>query len=159
MSHLHSTPWTRRLFLSRTIQWMAGVGLWHWAGEGGAVGNVQRELAGAQGLQAVLRDALQGQSWMPSPHITLDVPELAENGAMVPVTVESHLPDTLELLVFAEPNPVPLSARFHFMPEAVPWVSLRLRLNESGGVLVIAKTPKGYFGTRRQVKVMLGGCG
>lgn len=138
---------------------MVGLGVWGWAFAGVQARHEGPIASAEETLRAALQDALQGHHWTPSQRITLDVPELAENGAMVPVTVESHLPDTRQLFIFAERNPAPLCARHDFMSGAVPWVSLRLRLNDSGGVLAIARTPEGYFGIRRQVKVMLGGCG
>lgn len=91
--------------------------------------------------------------------LIVDVPVSAENGAMVPLQAESHIPDTRELLIFVEPNPNPQAARFEFLPGALPRVSLRVRFNESGPVRVIAHTPSGDYGVRRVVKVMQGGCG
>jgi len=107
----------------------------------------------------MITKALNGQSWQPSDAIHLDVPQLAENGAIVPLTIESQLPDTRRLLIFAEKNPGPLLAEFHFEPGANPWASLRVKLNETGPVLLIAESEGQYYGTKTTVKVMLGGCG
>ncbi len=103
--------------------------------------------------------ALNGQGWNESDQIGLEVPELAENGAIVPITVESRLPNTGGIWIFAEKNPGPLLARFDFQPGTEGWVSLRVKLNESGPVLVIAESEGKFYGASRRVKVMVGGCG
>jgi sulfur-oxidizing protein SoxY len=110
-------------------------------------------------FRQALDEALNGQSWTASSEITLEVPQLAENGAIVPITVESRLPNTERILIFAEKNPAPLLAQFRFAPEADGWVSLRIKLNETGPVMAIAESGGKFYGTEKQVKVMVGGCG
>ena len=110
-------------------------------------------------FQQVVSEALHGQPWQASDAIKLEVPQLAENGAIVPVSVESLLPDTRRLLIFAEKNPAPLLAEFHFESGADRWVSLRVKLNESGPVLAIAEADGRYYGFQTTVRVMVGGCG
>jgi sulfur-oxidizing protein SoxY len=110
-------------------------------------------------LNKVLYNALKGHIWYPSDAIQLDVPLLAENGAIVPITIQSHLPATRRLLIFAENNPRPQLAEFHFDPGVSPWASLRVKLNESGPVLVIAESEGNFYGIQKPVKVMVGGCG
>lgn len=78
---------------------------------------------------------------------------------MVPITIESLLPDTRRILIFAEKNPAPLLAEFWFEPGADPWVSLRLKLNETGPVLVITEAGGRFYGVTADVRVMVGGCG
>ncbi len=113
----------------------------------------------ASSFQRALATALNGQPWQPSDALRMDIPQLAENGAIVPVTVESLLPDTRRLLIFAEHNPGPLLAEFHFEPGADPWISLRLKLNATGPVLAIAEAGGQFYGAQTVVKVMIGGCG
>jgi sulfur-oxidizing protein SoxY len=110
-------------------------------------------------FRQALAEALQGQSWMESGEIMLEVPQLAENGAIVPITVESRLPNTERILIFAEKNPVPLLAQFRFAPGADGWVSLRIKLNETGPVMAVAESGGKFYGTEKRVKVMVGGCG
>lgn len=106
-----------------------------------------------------LTTALGGQSWQPSEAVRMEVPQLAENGAIVPVTVESLLPDTRRILLFAERNPGPLLAEFELEPGADAYVSLRLKLNESGPVLALVESGGEWYGATAFVKVMVGGCG
>ena len=106
-----------------------------------------------------LSHALRGQPWHASDGIRLEVPQLAENGAIVPIAVESLLPNTRRILVFAEKNPGPLLAEFHFEPGTDAWVSLRVKLNETGSVLAVAESEGHYYGMQTTVRVMVGGCG
>ena len=114
---------------------------------------------GPSAFRIALDEALQGRSWAESDALTLKIPPIAENGAIVPATVESRLPNTKRIFIFAEKNPGPLLARFRFEPGTDGWVSLRLKLNESGPVLAIAESNGKFFGTQKRVRVMVGGCG
>lgn len=89
----------------------------------------------------------------------MEVPLVAENGAIVPVTVESLLPETRRILLFAEKNPGPLLAEFQLEQGADAYVSLRLKLNESGPVLALAESDGKWYGATAHVRVMVGGCG
>jgi sulfur-oxidizing protein SoxY len=108
---------------------------------------------------ALLAETLAGASWMETDRIFLDVPEVAENGAIVPISVESRLPNTSRVFIFVEKNPNPLAARIHFRPGTDGFVSLRLKMNETSPILVLAKSEGQFFGTQRVVQVMIGGCG
>lgn len=147
---------SRRGFLRRVAGWMAAASLWR-----PASGQPKAPPAAPQpdALRKALAEALHGQDWTESGQITLDVPQVAENGAIVPVTVESRLPDTQSIFLFAERNPGPLLARFDFEPGADAWVSLRVKLNESGPVLAVAESQGRFYGVVRPVRVMVGGCG
>lgn len=152
----------RRGFLKLLLGWLAWPLGWRGAGAAGQPGLVQAPSArrpAAGDFNQALTSALGGQPWLPSDAVRLKIPQIAENGAMVPITVESLLPDTRRILVFAEKNPDPLLAEFHFESGADPWVSLRLKLNETGPVLAIAESGARFHGATANVKVMLGGCG
>ena len=94
-----------------------------------------------------------------SKEIKLQVPQIAEDGAIVPITVESTLEEVDEIIVFVEKNPTPLAAHFHLNPVLEPFASLRIKMNESCDVIAVVKSRGEYFGTRKAVKVMVGGCG
>ena len=98
--------------------------------------------------------------------IAIDLPEIAENGTAVPlsVTVESPMTATdrvTDVLVLADGNPNPRVAAFHFSPmSARAEVATRIRLNATENVIVVARTGEGRFYTaRKEVKVTIGGCG
>lgn len=94
-----------------------------------------------------------------SAEIALEVPLIAENGAIVPIAVETTLADVRELVILVERNPTPVAARFALDPALDPYVSLRIKMNESGEVVAVVKTASGCFGARKRVQVVVGGCG
>lgn len=94
-----------------------------------------------------------------SEEITLKVPEIAENGAVVPVTVESKLPNVSRISIFADKNPQPLAASF-IIPEGTDAdVSVRIRLGETQVVSAVVEADGKLYSTQQEVKVTIGGCG
>jgi sulfur-oxidizing protein SoxY len=98
--------------------------------------------------------------------VRLDLPEIAENGNAVPMTVSVESPMTdqsyvSDVLIVAEGNPRGGIATFHFSPASgVAEVNTRIRLAETQNVIAIAKMNDGtVFKTSKQVKVTIGGCG
>jgi len=98
--------------------------------------------------------------------VRLDLPEIAENGAAVPMTISVESPMTeqsyvRDVLVVADGNPRGGIATFHFSPASgVAEVNTRIRLAETENVIAIAKMNDGsVFKTSKQVKVTIGGCG
>ncbi len=98
--------------------------------------------------------------------IAIELPEIAENGNTVPLSISVDAPMTAdnyvsEILVVAEGNPHPGVARFHFSPmSGKALVSTRIRLAATQNIVVVAKTSGGQFFTgQKLVKVTIGGCG
>lgn len=95
----------------------------------------------------------------PSPQITLDVPGLAEDGAVVPVTINTTLPGTREILILVDGNPQPMAACFSIPEGTAPQVAARIRMAASGTVYAAVRTDDGLFVASRAVEVGIGGCG
>ena len=112
----------------------------------------------ARSLDAVLA-LLEASQSAYTDAILLQAPEVAENGASVPIQLESLLPDTRALVLIAEHNPYPLTLRAHFGPGTRPRLHTRLRLAESTRLRVLAYTAQGVFTLLRPIKVIAGGCG
>jgi sulfur-oxidizing protein SoxY len=98
--------------------------------------------------------------------ITIELPEIAENGNTVPLTITVDSPMTAddhvsEVLVVAEGNPNPGVATFHFSPlSGKAEASTRIRLATTQNIVVVAKTSGGqFFIGQKLVKVTIGGCG
>jgi sulfur-oxidizing protein SoxY len=98
--------------------------------------------------------------------ITIDLPEIAENGNTIPLTITVDAPMTAEnyvsdILVVADGNPNPGIAKFHLTQlSGRAEVGTRIRLAATENVIVVAKTSDGKFlSDRKQVKVTIGGCG
>lgn len=94
----------------------------------------------------------------PSDAIELKAPDLAENSAIVHVEIQSHLPDTRTIWLFAEKNPQPLVARFDLLPGLEPRLAVRIKMAESAFLRVVVLAGERLYMTRRETKVTLGGC-
>ncbi|MCK9381697.1 MAG: thiosulfate oxidation carrier protein SoxY [Sulfuritalea sp.] len=94
-----------------------------------------------------------------SKDLMLRVPDIAENGAVVPVDVVSNIPNTSSISILVEKNPFPLSATFEFTNGALPEVSARLKLSQTSMVKAVAKADGKFYTAQKEVKVTVGGCG
>lgn len=91
--------------------------------------------------------------------IALNIPAVAEDGAIVPVALGSRIAQTDRLVLFVERNPFPFIAAFDFAESAVPGVSLNIKMNESSAVIVLVRAANRFYRTERHVRVVRGGCG
>jgi sulfur-oxidizing protein SoxY len=91
--------------------------------------------------------------------IVLEVPDLVENGAVVPVTVTSHLPGTQEISIVAEFNPYPLVVSFRIPEGTEPFVFTRVKIAQSGSVYAVVRAEGRLYAASRPMKVLAGGCG
>lgn len=123
------------------------------------VGAAEKRAAfAADGVAAAL-EALGLNEHQASTEINLKLPEIAENGAAVPVEIESKLPNTRSISILVEKNPHAMSAEFNFPEGTEPFVATRVKVAESSLIHVVVKTHAGVFHTSKLVKVTLGGCG
>lgn len=92
--------------------------------------------------------------------ITIKTPDIAENGAQVPVDVLSTLPGSQTVSVFVDKNPMPLAASVSFFNGALPQMRLQIKMAESSRIRVVVRSADGKtYHASREVKVTLGGCG
>ncbi len=104
--------------------------------------------------------ALGGQPPMASKDISLEVPEMADNGAAVRVSFSTTLPRVQRMLLLAEKNPSPLVAVFNVSESIEPSFIINTKLSESTDVLAVAMLADGrVWFTKKPVKVTLGACG
>jgi sulfur-oxidizing protein SoxY len=96
---------------------------------------------------------------MPSALIALDAPALADNGAVVPITVSSALPHTREIVLLVDGNPQPVAARFSIPPGTEAFVATRIRMAGNGTVYAAVRTDDGLYAAARAIEVTVGGCG
>jgi sulfur-oxidizing protein SoxY len=95
----------------------------------------------------------------PSKDILIEAPQIAENGAVVPIEVLSNIPGTTSISVLIDKNPFPLAARFDFMDGALPFAKVNVKMGESSDVRVVAEAGGKHFVATREIKVTIGGCG
>ena len=103
--------------------------------------------------------SLGASSASDSKDIVIDAPQIAENGAVVPVEITSNVPNTRSIAVLIEKNPFPLAAKFDFLEGAVPFVKVNVKMGESSNVRVVAEAGGKHYTAIKEVKVTIGGCG
>jgi sulfur-oxidizing protein SoxY len=92
--------------------------------------------------------------------IAIRAPDIAENGAVVPIEIQSNLPGTRSMAVLIEKNPFPYAGSFDLSQGALPFIALRVKMGETSNVRVVVATADGKFHTAvKEVKVTIGGCG
>jgi sulfur-oxidizing protein SoxY len=105
---------------------------------------------------SVLLDASEHQS---SGDILIKAPDIAENGAVVPVQVSTSLAKAESITLIAEKNPVPLIASFKFKEDGLSYLSTRIKMSTSSNLIAIVKADGKLYSTIKEVKVTIGGCG
>jgi sulfur-oxidizing protein SoxY len=102
---------------------------------------------------------LYGRTPEPSDKVKLDAPEIAENGAVVPISVTTTLAGVTSISFFASENPNALAASYVIPEGTLPSVSNRLKLAKTCNVTAIVESEGKLFSATREVKVTVGGCG
>ena len=106
-----------------------------------------------------MKDLLGTDQTITTDQIKLKVPEIAENGAVVPVTISTDLENVQSISIVVEKNPRPLAATFEILPGTMPDIASRIKMGETSDVMAVVKTEHGIYSTAKQVKVTIGGCG
>ena len=113
----------------------------------------------AKSLAEVTR-ALGLSAPVDSKEVMLLGPEIAENGAVVPVSVACALPGVKRVLILVEKNPSLLCAVFEMSDAIEPSITTRVKLGQSSNVLAVAVMADGrVLFSQKEIKVTLGGCG
>jgi sulfur-oxidizing protein SoxY len=94
-----------------------------------------------------------------SDKIKIKAPEIAENGAVVPVGITSEIPGTTEIISLTAANPTPFAARYIMGEGAVPAVKSRFKMGKTTDVVAVVKAGGKYYTAKTNVKVTKGGCG
>ena len=152
---------TRRTFLKTT----GGIGLTT-AVLGSAALVPQRVLAAypkagfdAKDVNGAVSGTMGSDQHEASADIKLKAPDIAENGAVVPVTVSSSMSGVTQIAIVAAANPSPLASSFDLSSSAQPYVSTRIKLGKTGDVIAVMKANGKLYSAKKEVKVTIGGCG
>ena len=107
-----------------------------------------------------LMKALGASAPVLSKDVSLTGPDIAENGAVVPVACATTLPGVKQLLILVEKNPSLMCALFDVTDAVEPSFSTRVKMGQSSNVLAVAIMNDGkVFYAQKEIKVTLGGCG
>ena len=117
-----------------------------------------KEAFGAKSAPDALKSLGVGNA-TPSQDVVIEAPQIAENGAVVPIEISSNLRGTTSILVLIDKNPFPLVGKFDFSEGALPFVKLNLKMGETSEVRVIAEAGGRHYVATREIKVTIGGCG
>ena len=89
----------------------------------------------------------------------VSTPDIAENGAVVPIGIASSIPRTESIAILIEKNPNMLAAVFDIPPGTDPAISTRVKMGQSSNVYALVKADGKYYVASKEIKVTLGGCG
>jgi sulfur-oxidizing protein SoxY len=112
----------------------------------------------AEDIDSAISETYGGLSISDSDAITLKAPSIAENGAVVPISVKTELPAT-SISVFVEKNPSPLACKFNIQSRMSADVSVRIRMGQTSNLIVLVEANGQLYRTTQEVKVTIGGCG
>ena len=112
----------------------------------------------ATSVNAVLK-ALGVSDAEASDRIKITAPKVAENGASVPVVIDSEIEGTTEIITIVSTNPKPLAARNRFGKGAAPSISSRVKMGKTTELIAVVKAGNKFYMAKTDVKVTVGGCG
>ena len=102
---------------------------------------------------------LYGKTAEPSDKVKLDAPEIAENGAVVPIAASTTLADVTSIAFLVSENPNALIASYKIPAGTVPSVANRIKMAKTSNVIVVVQAGGKLYSATKEVKVTVGGCG
>lgn len=105
-----------------------------------------------------LMDIMGMGDYAHSDDIKIKAPDIAENGAVVPVTISSSLSGVEQIAIFATGNASPLVASFD-MHGSNAYISTRIKMGKTSNIMAVVKTGSTLHANKKEVKVTIGGCG
>jgi sulfur-oxidizing protein SoxY len=113
----------------------------------------------ARDVSGALTASLGSDQHTASDAIKLKAPDIAENGAVVPVTVSSSLSNVEAISIIASANPVPLTSIYQLSSVSEAFVSTRIKMIKTADVIAVIKADGKLYSATKEVKVTIGGCG
>lgn len=124
-----------------------------------ALGAYNKAAFDARDVNSALTASLGSDQHTASDAVKLKAPDIAENGAVVPVTVSSTLSNVDAIAIIASANPVPLTSISILTATSVPFVSTRIKMLKTADVIAVVKADGKLYSASKEVKVTIGGCG
>ena len=113
----------------------------------------------SKSVDEALKAGFGGSEMEASDKVVVEAPDVAANGAMVQVSVESQVPNTESVALVAEKNAWPLCCVFRPGPGVRPKMKLRVKMGKTSNVVGVVKADGKLYTAKRSVKVTAGGCG
>ena len=151
----------RRLFLkgtlaSSTVAIAAAAGL---IAPGQVLAAWPKDAFAAKDVTKATHSLFNGMDATASSDITVKVPDIAENGAVVPVTISSTIANVTSIAVVIEKNGTPLAANFKLSANALADISTRCKMGKTTNVIALVEAGGKLYKAHKEVKVTIGGCG
>lgn len=102
---------------------------------------------------------IKGEGAVKSADISITAPEIAENGAVVPVSVTTKMAGASEISIFVDQNVNPLIADFTLTNGSEGYVATRIKMAKTSNVTAVVKAGGKVYTASKEVKVTIGGCG
>ena len=113
----------------------------------------------ADDVDATLKALFGEDAVQDSGTVNVKGPEIAENGAVVPIKVTANLENVESIAIIVPENPAPMVAAFDLQPGVVPEVSVRIKMGKTSDVIGLVKSNGQVYKGASEVKVTIGGCG
>ena len=113
----------------------------------------------AKDSKTALEASMGSSDMTDSGDIKLKAPDIAENGAVVPITVTSKIDGTEQISIVVAGNQTPLAATFNLGATTSGFVSTRIKMGKTSDVTAVVKAGGKLYSTSKNVKVTIGGCG
>jgi sulfur-oxidizing protein SoxY len=113
----------------------------------------------AKGVDNAVKSLFGDGSLTASGDISIKAPPIAENGAVVPVTVESAIGGVESMSLLADQNASPLTSSYMLGAGTQAFVSTRIKMGKTSNVIAVVKADGKLYQATKEVKVTIGGCG
>lgn len=113
----------------------------------------------AKSVDAALNTLFGASNLEGSDKIKIKAPDIAENGAVVPVSVDASIDGIEAISILAEKNAQPLTSSYRLGPGAEGYVATRIKMGKTSSVIAVVKAGGKLYSSGKEVKVTIGGCG
>ncbi len=123
------------------------------------LGAYNAEAFAAKDVNSAIAGSMGTDQHTASDAIKLKAPEIAENGAVVPITVSSSISNVEAISIIAAANASPLTSSYQLSPACEAFVSTRIKMATTSDVIAVVKADGKLYSATKEVKVTIGGCG
>lgn len=124
-----------------------------------ALGAYMKAAFDAKDVNGALSAAMGTDQHTASDSIKLKAPDIAENGAVVPVTVSASMGKVDAISIVAEANATALTSTYQLSSACEPFISTRIKMGKTSNVIAVVKADGKLYSATKEVKVTIGGCG
>ena len=148
---------TKRTFLQQII---AGLTLSVFNGFNSVIADWQKQLFSQASADELIKVLTNNAELIVSDAIHIKAPEIAENGAVVPITVDASIANVNKISILVDNNPSPLTSSYDINTQLEAYMSTRVKMAKSSNIIaIVSTTDNKYFTATKSIKVTIGGCG